>query len=187
MPNPIRGEAREPRRWLRLINWTATLAPLPYSVSRVIWAVGIPLGIDAELLHEFHSPGVGSFYILCLALLPEAAALYTLVFVASRRRTVPERLPLLGRRPVRPGLVIAPLLAPIAILAGFNLWSLGLITDGFTIPSDNRGLPGWSFWGQVATFWIWGVALTIVTATYWYETRSWKHTPVPDHGPSIAT
>jgi hypothetical protein len=51
---------------------------------------------------------------------------------------------------------------------------LGPIADGFTIPPGNDGLPGWSFWGQVATFWIWGVSLGIATAAYWLDTRGWQ-------------
>jgi hypothetical protein len=186
MPNPKRHQAREPRRWLRWVTWTAIVAPLPYSVSRLIWAAGIPVGIDAELLREFHSPGVGSLYILCLALLPEATALFTHVFVASRRRTVPEGVPLVAGRPIRPSLIVAPLLAPIAILAGFNVWSLGPIVNGFTIPADNGGLPDWSFWGQVVTFWIWGTALTIATAAYWLETRGWTNARASRHHPTVA-
>ena len=45
MPNLIRRPTREPRRWVRVVTWTATLAPVPYSVSRLVWAVGIPLGL----------------------------------------------------------------------------------------------------------------------------------------------
>jgi hypothetical protein len=155
-------------RWVTTI---AILAPLPYSLSRLLWAAGIPLGIDEELLREFDSPGVGSLYLLLLATLPEATAWFTHEFVASRRRFVAVRIPLVGGRPVRPALVLAPLMVPIAILAGFNLWSLGPIMDGFVIPTDNDGLPGWSFWGQVATFWVWGVALAVAAAAYWHEMR----------------
>lgn len=172
MTGSSRPSARPPHARLRWITTLAILAPLPYSVSRLLWAAGLPIGIDEELLREFDSPGAGSLYILLLALLPEATAWFTHVFVASRRRTVPARVPRLGGRPVDPALVVAPLLAPIGILAGFNLWSLGPIADGFTIPADNEGLPGWSFWGQVATFWIWGVSLAIATAVYWLDMRA---------------
>jgi hypothetical protein len=158
------------------VTWVAILAPLPYSVSRLLWAAGIPLGIDEGLLREFQSPGWGSVYILCLALLPEATALFTHTFVASRRRTAPDGVPLIGGRPVRPSLVVGVLLVPIVILAGFNVWSLGPIANGFSIPADNAGLPGWSFWGQVATFWLWGVSLATATAAYWLATRRW-HRP----------
>jgi len=164
--------SRPQRRWVRWVTWAAILAPLPYSLSRLLWAAGIPLGIEEELLRDFQSPGRGSLYILCLALLPEGTALFTHTFVASQTRTVPHRIPYAGGRPVRPALIVAALLPPIVILAGFNAWSLGPITDGFTIPASNAGLPGWSFWGQVATFWIWGIALTVATAAYWHATRA---------------
>jgi len=156
------------------VTWVAILAPLPYSASRLLWAAGIPLGIDRDLLREFHSPGWGSVYILCLALLPEATAVFTRTFVASRTRTVPHRMPFVGGRDVRPALVVSVLLVPIAILAGFNAWSLCPITDGFVMPEANAGLPGWSFWGQVATFWVWGVSLAVATLAYWKATRRWS-------------
>jgi hypothetical protein len=170
----VGGRRRGPQpRWVRRVTWVAVLAPLPYSLSRLVWAAGVPFGIDERLLREFHSPGWGSLYILCLALLPEATALFTHTFVATHRRTVPRIIPRAGGRAVRPALVVWVLAIPIAILAGFNLWSLGPITSGFSIPDANAGLPGWSFWGQVATFWIWGVSLPIAAAAYWVGAREW--------------
>ena len=165
---PESGAPARPRAWMRAVIWTAILAPVPYSLSRLLWALGIPLGIDESLLRDFDSPGLGSLYILALALLPEATAMFTRAFVLERPARVPGRVPGVGGRPVRPALVVAPLLAPIVILGGFNLWSLGPILEGFVIPASNDGLPGWSFWGQVATFWIWGVSLTVATAAYWH-------------------
>jgi hypothetical protein len=171
IPHARSARGAEPHRWIRSITAVAILAPLPYSLSRLVWAAGIPLGIDEELLRSFDSPGLGSLYIVLLAVLAEGTAWYTHALVASRRRTVPARIPLAGGRTVRPALVVVPLLAPLAILAGFNLWSLGPIVDGFTIPAGNDGLPGWSFWGQVATFWVWGVSLAVATAAYWRDMR----------------
>jgi hypothetical protein len=164
-----------PRRWVRWVTWTAILAPLPYSLSRLVWALGVPFGIEEELLRDLDSPGLGSLYILALALLPELTALYTHAFLAKRRRAVPDRVPILGGRAVRPPIVVLPLLAPIAILAGFNFWSVGPILDGFAIPAANGGVPGWSFWGQVASFWLWAVSLTIATGAYWWASRAWRH------------
>ena len=68
-------------------------------------------------------------------------------------------------------LIPAMLLVPIAILAGFNVWSLGPIMDGFSIPAANDGVAAWSFWGQVASFWVWGLSLAIATAAYGWATR----------------
>jgi hypothetical protein len=156
-------------RWVRVVTAIAIVAPLPYSLSRLLWAAGIPIGIDEDLLREFDSPGVGSLYILLLALLPEITAWFTREFVASRRVTIPASLPHVGSRSVRRAAVVAALIVPITILTGFNFWSLGPITEGFVIPPENDGLPGWSFWGQVATFWVWGVSLTIAVAAYWRD------------------
>jgi hypothetical protein len=156
------------RSWQVWIVWAAVLAPLPYSLWRLIWAVGIPLGIHPAGLHDFlDSPGLGSIGLLGLALLTECTAIFTYVFVLLRRPTVPGWVPLLGGRRMPPWLVVAPLLAPIGILATFNHWSLQYIFDGFSMPPEvAEGIPGWSFWGQVVIFWIWGVSLTAATLTY---------------------
>jgi uncharacterized membrane protein len=146
---------------LAWVTTLAILAPAPYALSRLLWAAGIPIGIDAEMLHDdFRAPGWGSVQILLLAVLCEATALYTAVFIRDRR------VPVLAGRRVRPWVVTLPLLAPIAILAGFNVWGVGLMLDGFTIPADNAGVPGWSFWGQIAIFLVWGVSLTVATVSY---------------------
>ena len=90
-------------RWLRWVTTIAVFAPLPYSLTRVAWALGIPLGIDAELLREYRSPGIGSLFMLLLAALAEATVVWTHVF--------------LRRRPEGSKWVIAPLEVPILILA----------------------------------------------------------------------
>jgi hypothetical protein len=41
-----RREAPRPPRWVRWVTWTAIVAPLPYSVSRLIWAVTMPADND---------------------------------------------------------------------------------------------------------------------------------------------
>jgi hypothetical protein len=162
---PAPAAARGGPRRLGWITTLAIFAPTPYAVSRLLWAAGIPIGIDPEMLHDdFQSPGWGSLQILLLAAMCEATALYTAVFIRNR----PERV---RGRPVRPVLVVVPLLAPIAILAGFNLWAVGLMLEGFAIPADNAGVPGWSFWGQVIIFLVWGVALTVATAAYLLDPR----------------
>lgn len=163
-------------RWASWITCLAIAAPLPYSLSRLLWAAGIPTGIHEDVLrHDLQSPGLGSLGMLVLILLAEGTSVYTHVFVGSRRPDVPAWVPFLGGRRVRPMLVIAPLLAPIWILASFNYWSLSYIADGFAMPGEVAAdLPAWSFWLQVATFWIWGMSLAIATALYWYDTRGWS-------------
>ena len=91
----------------------------------------------------------------------------------SRARRVPDWIPVLRRRRVRPWMVIAPLLVPISILGLASVEFLAVMLDGFRIPADLHGLPGWSFWGQVAVFMTWGVSLTVATFLYWRDTRAW--------------
>jgi hypothetical protein len=150
------------------ITWVAVLAPLPYSLHRLIWAFGIPLGIHPDGLHDFlQSPGLGSLGLLVMVALTEGTAAFTYLFVLTEQRTLPDRIPLVGGKRMPPWLVIPPLLAPVGILATFNHWSLQYIFDGFTMPGEvAEGIPGWSFWTQVAIFWIWGVSLTIAIAAY---------------------
>lgn len=161
--------------WVSWITRVAIVAPLPYSLSRLLWAVGIPVGIHQDALrNDLQSPGWGSIGMLVLILLAEGTSIYTHLFVGSRRPDVPAWIPFLGGRRVRPLLVIAPLLTPIWILSSFNYWTLPYIADGFAMPGEvGEDLPPWSFWLQVATFWVWGVALAIATARYWYDTRGW--------------
>jgi hypothetical protein len=40
------------RRWIGAVTWLAIVAPPPYSLSRLLWAAGIPVGIDRDLLRE---------------------------------------------------------------------------------------------------------------------------------------
>jgi hypothetical protein len=67
---------------------------------------------------------------------------------------------------------VATLLVPIGVLASFDHWSLQYIFDGFAVPPDvARDVPAWSFWGQVAIFWTWGLSLAVATAAYAREAR----------------
>ena len=174
---PLRGPTLAGPRLtplVEMITWVAVLAPLPYSLQRLIWALGIPLGIHPEGLHDFlQSPGLGSLGLLGMVVLCEGTAAFTYLFVLAERRTLPDSIPLLGGRRMPPWLVVPPLLAPVGILATFNHWSLQYIFAGFTMPGEvAEGIPGWSFWTQVAIFWIWGVSLTIATAAY--AVRRWR-------------
>jgi len=75
--------------WATSVTWVAILAPLPYSLSRLLWAAGVPFGISPEGLRELDSPGWGSLPILLLALLSEATA--TSCTPSSSRAPGPSR------------------------------------------------------------------------------------------------
>jgi hypothetical protein len=170
----VRREARRLPLWAVWVTWIAILAPLPYSLSRLLWAAGIPFGISEPLLDDLEAPGWGSLYIAILALLAEGTAIFTHVFVRSRARRVPGWIPVLRGRQVRPLMVISPLLLPIGILTVAYVELVRVMLDGFEIPADIAGLRAWSFWGQAAVFMAWGTALTIATFAYWHATRNWQ-------------
>ena len=166
-------------RWFAHVTTIAVLAPLPYSLQRVLWAAGIPVGVDRELLEQFHAPGWGSLYILALVLLIEGTALWTHVFIRSRTAVVPHRLPLAGGRPVRPWMVIAPLLIPIAILAQFNLFTVTVLLGSNDF---GPGVPDWSLALQAAVFGVWGVTLTVATLAYLRDSRRMPTSRAPVAG-----
>jgi hypothetical protein len=157
-----------PSRWMRRITWVAIVAPLPYSVSRVLWAMGIPLGIDADVLHdELHAPGLGSVFILLLGVAAELTAWWTRAFLLERPEAYPRWLPMLRGRPVRPVVAAAPLALPIAILATVDAMSAPWIVNGFERDADSSSnVADWAVSVAAVEFWIWGVSLAVATAAY---------------------
>jgi hypothetical protein len=172
------------RDWVLWITWIAVVAPVPYSLSRVLWAAGVPVGITEEFLRELGSPGWGSLGLLVLALVSEGTAVFTHTFIKARAQVVPGWVPLLGGRPVRPWTVIGLLLPPIVALAGVNLDGLHELVVLRRPPASQRlrrrtrlvavgppdRLPGR------------GASLTVATFAYWRATRppaAGRRRPVP--------
>jgi hypothetical protein len=166
-------------RWVSAVTWVALLAPLPYTVSRVLWAAGVPAGIDPELLREFHSPGWGSLYILSLAALAEAPALLIQLLVRPRARFVPGWVPVLGGKPARPSFVTAALAVPLGVLSWRAAMHLTFVFNGFRIPRDITGVPHWSLWSQAALLWIWSASLAATIIAYQRATRAWARPTRP--------
>jgi hypothetical protein len=172
---------RMPSTWIRRITWIAVLAPLPYTVSRVLWAMGIPLGIDADVLHdELHAPGLGSVFILLLGVAAELTAWWTRAFLLLRPAVYPRWLPLVRGRPVSPVVAAAPLALPIAILAAANAMSAPWIVNGFERDADSSSnVADWAVAVAAVEFWIWGVSLAVATAAYVAAGRRGRISPQP--------
>jgi hypothetical protein len=185
-----RGGGVTRRRESRLastVTWIAIIAPLPYSTSRLLWAAGVPVGIDQDLLEDLDAPGWGSLYIVLLAALADVTALLTHVIVRPRARVVPQWVPVIGGRPVRPKLVIAALLLPTLVLTWRAALHLRLVFNGFRVPDDISGVPSWSLWTQAALVWIWAAALATALLAYHRATRpADRMSRIVDHGSSGA-
>jgi hypothetical protein len=158
----------DPLTW---VTWIAILAPLPYTLSRLAWSVGVPVGISTEGLRELGIPGWGSLAVLGLALLTEATAVFVHAFVLRRARAVPGWVPLAGGRPVTPGTVVAVLLAPVAILAYSNVMSVAALAGVLDLAETGAHGDGWGVWGTGVVFAVWGAALTAATVGYHRATR----------------
>ena len=163
-----------PRRLTR-VTWVALLAPLPYTLSRLLWAGGVDAGLSPAMATELGTPGVMSVYLVFLAALAEAPGILVHTVVAPRRERVPARVPLVGGRRIRPGLVIAPLVLALATMAFAVVHSAPWFASGFELPDTRTGLhqewwPNWGVWMPAVVFWVWLPALSVVTLAYHRDT-----------------
>jgi hypothetical protein len=158
-------------RWVTPVTWIAILAPLPYSVSRLLWAAGISAGLEDQQAAQLDTPGWASLYLLLLALLTEGTGIFVHAFVLHRRSWLPRWIPFAGGRRVNRLLVVAPLLVPIAILAFATIHTAPWFIGGFELPDTSTGLdqpwwPNWGVWMPALVFAVWGPALAAATFAY---------------------
>jgi hypothetical protein len=160
---------------VRWITWVAVLAPLPYSLSRLAWAVGLPVGINQEGLDAVGVPSWhASPYVLGLALASETVGLLTHYSLLRGHRAFPRFLPVVGGRRVSPRAVIVP-----AALVSLFVLSIAVAAESpltqFTDPEAFRRsfpgwMPAWAFWMQQAVLWTWGLSLAVATVVFWRRT-----------------
>jgi hypothetical protein len=148
--------------WGRPVTIAAAVLALPYPVVRISWALGLPLGMpaemikDADLMLRLGETGLG--------LLAIGGAILTIGLIRPWGRFFPRWVPGLAARPVPVLLAVVPgaWAAVILSAAGLRLW-----VWTFQEPVN------WSTWGGSAPglfFLPWG--LTVAAATYAYWRRS---------------
>ncbi|SCG67547.1 hypothetical protein [Micromonospora coxensis] len=146
----------------RWATYLAALIPALYAVTRLAWAVGVPLGIDRAILDEMRdsgavwaAAGLGGFAMV--------GSILTLGLVQRWGERFPRWMPgLAGRRvPVALAVVPAGGVAVAVTAAGVGLLSTPAFWD-FSEGVDLATAP--------ALLWpLWGVALAV--ATYAYHLR----------------
>lgn len=167
-------------RWVTWVTYAAFLVPLPYSLSRVLWAVGIPAGFTEAGLREIGAPGGGSILLLALAVLSESVALLTHQFLYHQRRTLPRWLPVLAGRQVSPWAVILPAtLVTAVLLTAFTVGTFDLLYRPELFNSATA-LPRWSVWAHQVLFLVWGLSLGAATLAYYGRTRD-RHSGLSNH------
>ncbi len=154
-----------PDRALRIGRWAvaaAVLIPLSYAVTRLAWAVGVPLGVRDEFLVELGSAkwagfGLGAFAVV--------GCLLTLGLVQRWGEVFWSWVPVIGGRPVPVGMAVVPALfvASIVASAGTGFW-------GSVFSGHIADLPGavedWAAWVPELFWPVWGIALAVAALAY---------------------
>jgi hypothetical protein len=159
-------------RWGRAATYVAVLAPLPYGITRLAWALGIPLGVDQDLSGTPLTARIGES---ALAMLAIGGGIVTLGLIRPWGEIWPRWVPFLaGRRvPVAVPTILGGL-AALAITAGaFSFVRLVLIDAlGWQAePAEPATITGWGTWAPGWLWPFWGIALGIATIAYYHRRR----------------
>jgi hypothetical protein len=152
----------------RRITWIAATLPLLYAVPRLLWALGVTVGLDAPTAAMVTSPE-GRSRELAFAAAACIGGLLTLGLTYGWGERFPAAVALLGNRRVPVALATVPAsLVSLALAgAGFAMWRvlaaalLGAAPDAVALDPHN-----WAAWlGNLA--WLpWGVTLAVATHAY---------------------
>lgn len=147
-------------RWGRWAVAVAVVIPVGYAVTRIAWALGIPLGINAQLLDDL---GDAVWTGAALGGLALGGAVLTLGLIQRWGEVFPRWLPGLAGRRVPPSLAIVPasvvaLLVTSAGLMFVRMWLTGALPD--VLLDNPAALIPELFWP------VWGVALAAATVAY---------------------
>ncbi len=155
-------------RWGRLATVVAVVVPLGYASTRYAWALGIPLGVNQQLLDDL---GTGVYAGAGLATLAVGGAVLTLGLVQRWGEVFPWWMLGLRGRPVPVGLAVVPALIVSVVLAsaGVMFVRFGLTGEfGDTFPGENDDIAAW----LPEMFWpLWAAALAAATYAYWLRRR----------------
>jgi hypothetical protein len=161
-------------RWGRQAVYVAVAVPLVYAATRWAWALGIPLGISTDLLRYGQESGL---WVIGAALGAVAAsgALLTVGLAAPWGEVVPRWVPLLGRRSVAPWVAIVPAgVGAVTVTIAGLMFVRTTLFGGFSLgPQFDLSVGG--DWAAIAPelLWpIWGVALAVAAAGYYYRRRN---------------
>ncbi len=168
-------------RWGRWATAVAVAVPLGYATTRYAWALGIPLGVDQQLLEDL---GNGVYAGAGLATLGVGGAMLTLGLVQRWGESFPRwMLGLRGRRvPIGLAVVPAALVSVAVTSAGLMFIRFGISGKfGDTFPGENGDVAAW----LPEMFWpLWGVALAAATFAYWLRRRGGDR-PVSGYQPEV--
>nr|WP_237690756.1 hypothetical protein [Paenibacillus caui] len=156
-------------KWSRAITWIAAAAPLPYAISRFVWA------FDPKIIHEFLQENPSAqvtalvFGIICVI-----GGMLTLGLNQKWGEVFPAWFPFIGgkRVPILLAVIPASMVAIAVTAAGF------VFTFAFTVVKLGYLHVDNIIFNQINTavgpmlLWIpWGVALGLAAIAYYYRRR----------------
>lgn len=162
-------------RWAKWITIIAALAPLPYAVSRIAWALGIPLGVADQFLEEMVKMNpMATLTEWVFAGLCFGGGFLTLGLIQKWGEVFPRWVPFIGGKsvPVLMAVIPASIMAIALTSAGF-IFTLGFfalklqfVPAGGILLSQLGGAIG-----PMLTWIPWGVALGLASISYYYRRR----------------
>ncbi|MFI9236983.1 hypothetical protein [Streptomyces sp. NPDC053079] len=164
----MRATARPVPRWAEMVARAIPLLMLPVCLWRLPFAFHFPMGLRDDGPFP-DSLWLSVPYIFGLSILSELAALSCFALVRGWGEVVPDRIPLIGGRPIRPAVVLVPAaLASLGALALLVEWVLG--TFGLAgMPAPHFANGWWALLAAVTSglFILWGPLLAALTWQYY--------------------
>ncbi len=164
-------------RWGRIAVHVGVVAPVFYALTRYVWALGFPLGMNEELFRLGQESGKWLFGALFFGNFMLAGAALMLGLVQRWGEVFPRwMIGLSGRRvPIALAVVPASLTSVLLVVGGIGIWS-GLpqmIANAAAAGAEGTGLIGEIIFqlGPTLLFPVWGLALAVATLGYYYRRR----------------
>ena len=159
------------RRWAPLAAWTAFIAPMPYGITRLLWAVGIPVGVSSEVVLS-PAQRIGE---AVLGLLPIAGGVLALGLIQRWGEVWPRGSPVLSGRRVPIGVAAIPATLAAVVITTGGLSFARIVFMGELGLRQSDGSPTVTGWGasMPGFLWpVWGVALGVAVAAYLQRRRA---------------
>jgi len=175
-PEGWRSPARA-ARWGRIAVYVAMVVPIFYAAIRYAWALGIPLGMNAEQFQRGQESGQWVSGALFLGTFALVGPVLMLGLMQRWGEVFPWwMIGLAGRRvPIALAAIPASLVSVLLIVGGIVLWfDLGRVIRGLASSGAEemeiiREIVFQA--GPVLLFPVWGAALVVATLGYYYRRR----------------
>jgi hypothetical protein len=162
--------------WGRIALYVAMVAPIFYAITRVAWAVGIPLGQSAEAFRLGQENGTW-IKGLSLAGFGLVGAVLMLGLVQRWGEVFPRWMIGLARRrvPIPLAVIPASLASVLLVVGGIGIWVdlPGMKANAVAAGAEGTALIGELIFqvGPTLLFPLWGAALAVATLGYYYRRR----------------